>query len=78
MRTHWDEALRLAVSVGSGHVAAFDVLRHLAAYPRQNGVAVALREIGPPVLRRGPDRPRRPRTERHRQVVVSRPPEPTG
>jgi TnpA family transposase len=46
LRTHWDEALRLAVSVGSGHVAASDVLRRLAAYPRQNGLAVALREIG--------------------------------
>ena len=34
------------VSVGSGHVAASDVLRRLAAYPRQNGLAVALREIG--------------------------------
>jgi TnpA family transposase len=46
LRAHWDEALRLAVSVGSGHVAASDVLRRLAAYPRQNGLAVALREIG--------------------------------
>jgi hypothetical protein len=45
-RAHWDEALRLAVSVGSGHVAASDVLRRLAAYPWQNGLAVALREIG--------------------------------
>ncbi len=46
LRTHWGEALRLAVSVGSGHVAASDVLRRLAAYPRQNGLAVALREVG--------------------------------
>lgn len=46
LRAHWDEALRLAVSVGSGHVAASDVLRRLAAYPRQNGLAVTLREIG--------------------------------
>jgi len=46
VRAHWDEALRLAVSVGSGHVAASDVLRRLAAYPRQNGLAVALREVG--------------------------------
>ncbi len=46
LRTHWGEALRLAVSVGSGHVAASDVLRRLAAYPRQNGLAVALREAG--------------------------------
>ena len=46
LRANWDEALRLAVSVGAGHVAASDVLRRLAAYPRQNGLAVTLREIG--------------------------------
>jgi TnpA family transposase len=46
VRANWDEALRLAVSVGSGHVAASEVLRRLAAYPRRNGLAVALREIG--------------------------------
>lgn len=46
VRAHWDDVLRLAVSVGSGHVAASDVLRRLAAYPRQNGLAVALREVG--------------------------------
>jgi len=31
-----DEALRLAVSVGSGHTSASGMLRRLAAYPRQN------------------------------------------
>lgn len=46
VRAHWGEALRLAVSVGSGHTSASGVLRRLAAYPRQNGLAVALREIG--------------------------------
>jgi TnpA family transposase len=46
VRAHWDEALRLAVSVGSGHASASAMLRRLAAYPRQNGLAVALREIG--------------------------------
>ena len=46
VRANWDELLRLAVSVRSGHVAASDVLRRLAAYPRQNGLAVALREVG--------------------------------
>ncbi len=46
VRAHWDEALRLAVSVGSGHTSASGMLRRLAAYPRQNGLAVALREIG--------------------------------
>ena len=46
VRAHWDEALRLAVSVGAGHASASGILRRLAAYPRQNGLAVALREIG--------------------------------
>jgi hypothetical protein len=46
LTAHWDEALRLAVSVGSGHATASGMLRRLAAYPRQNGLAVALREIG--------------------------------
>ena len=46
VRMHWDEALRLAVSVGSGHASASSMLRRLAAYPRQNRLAVALREIG--------------------------------
>ncbi len=46
VRAHWDEALRLAVSVGSGHTSESSMLRRLAAYPRQNGLAVALREIG--------------------------------
>ena len=46
VRAHWDEALRLAVSVGSGHASASGMLRRLAAYPRQNGLAVGLREIG--------------------------------
>lgn len=46
VRAHWDEALRLAVSVGAGHASASGMLRRLAAYPRQNGLAVALREIG--------------------------------
>ncbi len=40
------EALRLAVSVGSGHASASGMLQRLFAYPRQNGLAVALREIG--------------------------------
>jgi TnpA family transposase len=46
VRAHWNEALRLAVSVGAGHTSASGMLRRLAAYPRQNGLAVALREIG--------------------------------
>ena len=46
LTTHWDDLLRLAVSVGSGQASASEMLRRLAAYPRQNGLAVALREIG--------------------------------
>lgn len=46
LAAHWTEALRLAVSVGSGHASASGMLQRLSAYPRQNGLAVALREIG--------------------------------
>jgi TnpA family transposase len=44
--THWDELLRMATSIRSGTVTASAMLRKLSAYPRQNGLAVALREIG--------------------------------
>lgn len=43
---HWDELLRLAVSVSAGHVSASATLQRLAAYPRQNSLALALREVG--------------------------------
>lgn len=43
---HWDDLLRLAVSVGAGHVSASETLQRLAAYPRQNSLALALREVG--------------------------------
>jgi len=43
---HWDELLRLAVSIRAGTITASAMLRRLAAYPRQNGLAVALREVG--------------------------------
>jgi len=42
----WDDLLRLLVSVRLGTVTASQILRKLAAYPRQNGLAVALREMG--------------------------------
>ena len=42
----WDELLRPAVPVRSGHASASGMLRRLAAYPRQNGLAVASRELG--------------------------------
>jgi TnpA family transposase len=43
---HWDDLLRLAASVRTGTVSASLMLKRLGAYPRQNGLALALREIG--------------------------------
>ena len=43
---HWDEILRLATSIKLGTVTASLMLRKLGSYPRQNGLAVALRELG--------------------------------
>jgi TnpA family transposase len=42
VEAHWDEVLRMATSIRAGTVAASAVLRRLAAYPRQNGLAIAL------------------------------------
>lgn len=38
--------LRLVASIKQGTVTASLILRKLSAYPRQNGVAVSLREMG--------------------------------
>ena len=46
IRAHWDEILRLATSIKQGTVTASLMLRKLASYPRQNGLAIALRELG--------------------------------
>ena len=46
IRAHWDEILRLATSIKLGTVTASLMLRKLGSYPRQNGLAVALRELG--------------------------------
>jgi len=46
IRTHWAEILRLATSIQQGTVTASLMLRKLGSYPRQNGLAVALRELG--------------------------------
>jgi len=46
IRTHWDEILRLVASIKQGTVTASLMLRKLGSYPRQNGLAVALRELG--------------------------------
>lgn len=41
-----DEVLRLAASIRQGTVTASLILRKLGSYPRQNSLALALREIG--------------------------------
>ena len=46
LTAHWEELLRLATSIRVGTVTASVILRRLAAYPRQNGLALALRELG--------------------------------
>lgn len=46
MSAHWDEILRLAASIKQGTVTASLMLRKLGSYPRQSGLAVALRELG--------------------------------
>ena len=46
VRTHWDEILRLAASIQQGTVTASLILKKLSSYPRQNGLAVALCELG--------------------------------
>ncbi len=46
LRAHWDDILRLASSIKQGTVTASLMLRKLGSYPRQNGLAVALRELG--------------------------------
>ena len=43
---HWDDVLRFTASVRIGIVSASLMLKRLGAYPRQNGLALALREIG--------------------------------
>ena len=42
----FDEILRLASSIKQGSVTASLILRKLSAYPRQNSLAMALRELG--------------------------------
>jgi Tn3 transposase DDE domain len=45
-RAHGGEVIRLAASIKQGTVTASLILRKLAAYPRQNSLALALRELG--------------------------------
>ncbi len=44
--THWEDLLRLASSIKVGTVTASLILGKLASYPRQNGLAWALRDLG--------------------------------
>jgi TnpA family transposase len=46
IQSHWDEILRVAASIKQGTVTASLMSRKLGSYPRQNGVALALRELG--------------------------------
>ncbi|WP_288037138.1 Tn3 family transposase [Acidiphilium sp.] len=46
IRAHWSDILRIIASICSGTVALSMIMRQLASYPRQNGVAAALRELG--------------------------------
>ena len=42
----WSEILRLGCSIRTGTVTSSLILRKLASYPRQNALALALREFG--------------------------------
>jgi TnpA family transposase len=46
IRAHWPDILRVVASIRTGTVTASLIMRQLASYPRQNGVAAALRELG--------------------------------
>ena len=46
IESQWEDILRLATSIKTGAVTAALILKKLAAYPRQNGLALALRELG--------------------------------
>jgi TnpA family transposase len=46
IRTHWDHVLRMTTSIKQGSVTASLMLRKLGSYPRRNGLAFALRELG--------------------------------
>jgi TnpA family transposase len=43
---HWDDVLRMATSIRSGTATASAMLKKLSGYPRQNGLAIALPDIG--------------------------------
>ena len=43
---HWNDVIRLAASIRTGVTSAPVMLERLGSYPRANGLALALREIG--------------------------------
>ncbi|MEO7468508.1 MAG: Tn3 family transposase [Sphingobium limneticum] len=44
--SHWEDIVRLATSIRTGVTSASTMLERLGSYPRANGLALALREIG--------------------------------
>jgi TnpA family transposase len=46
IRMHWDEIMRLMTSIKKGTVKPSLVLKRLSNFPRQSGLAKALRDIG--------------------------------
>jgi TnpA family transposase len=46
IKEHWGEIMRLVASLKAGHASPSAMLRKLAAYERQNQLAVALQEVG--------------------------------
>jgi hypothetical protein len=46
IHAHWGDILRLTTSIKTGTVTASLMLRKLGSYPRQKGLATALRELG--------------------------------
>lgn len=44
--SNWPDILRIAATMSAGTIAPSQILRKLASYPRQNDLAVALREVG--------------------------------
>jgi TnpA family transposase len=49
---NWPNILRIMATIAAGIVAPSQILRKLASYPRQNELALALREVGR--IERGP------------------------
>lgn len=44
--SHWDDIIRLSTSIRTGVTSASVMLERLGSYPRANGLALALREVG--------------------------------